>query len=76
MFRFSLIARDSRGYTSPVVVVTIVECPACVQGMCDFSTAQRHENAETAYYQRASCTCNSGYTGTACLFDPCIFHLT
>ena len=64
----SIIARDARGYTSPVVVLTIVECPNCVQGECNFDTAQRHEDATSAYYQRASCACNTGYTGTACTF--------
>ena len=63
---FSIIARDARGYTSPVVVVTIVECPNCVHGECNFDTAQRHEDATSAYYQRASCACNTGYTGTPC----------
>ena len=64
MSHFSIIARDARGYTSDIIVVTIVECPNCVQGECNFDTAQRHEDATSAYYQRASCRCNTGYTGT------------
>ena len=62
-FTFRLISKDSKNISSLVTQVTVVECPACVNGHCDHATAERIPGASNAYYKNASCTCNLGYTG-------------
>ena len=60
---FSLVAFDGK-IKSLVVSVTIVECPACVNGQCDLAASERNDQANNLYYRNAACACNLGYTGT------------
>ena len=72
---FRLIARDSKLVSSTVTQVTIVECPACVNGNCDHATAERQPGATNAYYKNASCTCNMGWSGQYMLVFESVISL-
>ena len=41
-----------------------IECPGCVNGMCDTNTAIPRNASVNPYYQSASCRCNMGFGGT------------
>ena len=60
---FRLIAIDSANITSAIVRVTIIECPACVNGQCNPATAQTLSGSDNTFYKNASCICNRGWTG-------------
>ncbi|XP_062579175.1 uncharacterized protein LOC134241103 [Saccostrea cucullata] len=71
----SLIAEDDKGAQSASLDITIVLCPGCENGECDF---ENRIKTEVKRFFEAPCKCDKGYTGEtcaddsdACLQSPC-----